>query len=485
MEPSLTELASALDRLVAEGRVVVTETREGLAVNQLVGAEAELVVALLEACAWEEITASDAGGEIPREFLEQTGDGVRVTAKRTDILTGIDAVLTQTGFAALLEREAIGPIIWVHGLRERVDTRALRFAPWGDKEPFSAQPVLASPAKVVRVLGPGGPGSQIDRWLLLEESKDIGDDALRPWRLRGTAKLVSALAQEIEPDGKLLFRGPPPTRFAVDQVDLEASSFKALQAATFWVFENSREVENRHGLLAAEIARASLRDGNVSDLAAILQSAFEGARIAYGFGVTQQSKDTLKALSDLRKAVSDDASKLSDTTRTLGAAIVGAIFGNIGLIVARITLPSNGVYIGPAAALIALVLTIYVAVIIGSGLHFISIQKELREDWRNRLYRFLADDEYDRMVRRPAARAERAFNIIASVGAAMAVILLIAVFFIVYPPTHALGDASRALKDASENVLGEEAISSTEAFSSSDDSEISSNSKEDFIVNSK
>ncbi|TIV70763.1 MAG: hypothetical protein E5V79_06450, partial [Mesorhizobium sp.] len=89
------------------------------------------------------------------------------------------------------------------------------------------------------------------------------------------------------------------------------------QSVATWVYENDRELENRHGLLAAEVARTSFRDGDAQALAGVLGTAFEGARIAYNFGVTQQSKDTLKALGDLRKTVSDDATKLSETTRTL------------------------------------------------------------------------------------------------------------------------------------------------------------------------
>ena len=178
-----------------------------------------------------------------------------------------------------------------------------------------------------------------------------------------------------------------------------------------------------------------MRDGGLADLASALGPALEGARIAYNFGVTQQSKDTLKALGDLRKAVTDDAAKLSETTRSLATAIVGAVFGNIGLIVARLTLPANGVFIGPAAMLLGIVLAIYVVSVIVSGSQYISIQRELRKDWRHRLYRFLSDDEYQRMVERPAVRAERFFWITAIIGVVMTLALLAAVYFIaVVPP---------------------------------------------------
>jgi len=273
-------------------------------------------------------------------------------------------------------------------------------------------------------LGSNGPGDQLGRWLLRSSDQSVEVAAMAPWKERATKRLLAALAQEIEVDGKLLFRGPPPTRFSQSSSKIDQASFATLQSAAGWAYENSRELDNRHGLVAAEVARTSLRDGSLKDLAATLPAALESAKIAYNFGVTQQSKDTLKALSDLRKSVSDDTAKLSETTRSLGGAVIGAVFGNIGLIVARLTLPTNGAFIGPAAMLIGVVLTIYVGAVIASGAHYIAIQRDLRNDWRFRLYRFLGDDEYNVMVTQPAKRAERAFVGTAIAGALMTVLLL-------------------------------------------------------------
>jgi hypothetical protein len=437
MAPSQIALANALNELVDAGRVVVTESRVSLAVNQLTGTEADAIVNLLEADGWHDVAAGDAGGEIPRDLLAGSGEGVRVTAVRMPLPDGVDAVLTKSGFAALLDRPYATSLVWVHGLQTTIDTWSVRYAPWGSAEPFVALDAPANPARIVRVLGPGGPGDQLGRWLLRETNVSAETAAMAPWKERAAKRLLASLAQEIEPDGRLLFRGPPPTRFTPSHGDIDQASFAALQAAAGWAYENTRELDNRHGLVAAEVARTSLRNGSLRDLAATLPAALEGARIAYNFGVTQQSKDTLRALGDLRKSVSDDAAKLSETTRSLGTAVVGAVFGNIGLIVARLTLPANGAFIGPAAILIGVVLAFYVGAIVASGSHYIAIQRDLRGDWRTRLYRFLGDDEYNLMVTRPAERAERAFWTTAIVGIVMTALLLIAVCFIATaPPVH-------------------------------------------------
>jgi hypothetical protein len=436
MELYQKNLAEALDKLVEQGRVVVSETRTGIAVNQLNGAEADHVLALLEAAGWTDAIAADEGGKIPSTMVAATDDGVRVTAARPELPNGIDAVLTSSGFANLLERDPESSIIWVEGLNVVIDTRTVRYAPWGTCGAFVPMEEPANPARVVRVLGQGGPGTHIGRWILRMPDTNVTTAEMAPWRRRAASHLLASLAQEIEPGGGLLFRGPPPTRFApVNSGNVDRAGFAALQAALSWVFESEREFENRHGLVAAEVARTSLRDGTLCDLASTLGPALEGARIAYGFGITQQSKDTLKALTDLRKAVTDDATKLSETTRSLAAAVVGAVFGNIGLIMARLVVPANGVFIGPAAIMLGIALAIYVGAIVASGAHYISIQRELRRDWRNRLYRYLEDDEYNRMVNRPAERAEYGFWITAAIGIGMTLLVLGAVCFIaVHPP---------------------------------------------------
>jgi hypothetical protein len=432
MEPSLSKLAETLDRLSKAGRVVVSETRERIAANQLTGPEAAELMKLLEEAGWGDAAAEDQGGTIPTEMLPKTGgEDVRISAAKPEPLAATHSALTRSGFIALLGRPPIGPTVWVGRLKTAVETTTVRYAPWGDTSAFTPKEAAPDPARVVRLLGPGGPGSDLGRWMLRDPATKTDDPALAPWREEATKRLASALAQEIESDGRLLFRGPPPTRFRLDDADaLTNEAFRSLQRAAEWVYFNDRELENRHALLAAEMARTAVRDGNLPDLAAVAGPALEGARIAYQFGVTEQSKDTLKALSELRKAVSDEAAKLSETTRSLGAAVVGAVFGNIALIVARLTLPANAQFVGAAAVLLGVVLTIYVGATIASGIQYLSIQRDLRRDWKLRLYRFLSDAEYEAMVGRPAARAEFGFKIAPWSGGIMSLVLLIAVYLI-------------------------------------------------------
>ncbi len=442
-----TDLADTLNTLVQEGRVIVSETRDRLAVNQLNGREADDVLTKLVSAGWADPEAWDQGGLIPREMIMSTDAGVRVTATRPALPPDVDAVLTHSGFEALLKREPASTLVWVQGLTSVVDTMDVRYAPPAHVGAFAPSKPLPDAERIVRVLGTGGPGKNLGRWLLRDSDTKVTSPAMAPWRRLAIRRLLATFAQEIEPNGKLLFRGPPPTRFANDPTDLPPQQFASVQRTGTWLLKSTGEFENKHGLLAAEIARTSVRDGEASELADLLEPALEGAKIAYQFGVTRQSADTLKALGDLRKAVSDEAAKLSDTTRSLSTAVLAAVLGNLALIAARVTLPAGATFVGPAAIVLTVVLLLHVGATIASGIHYIRIQRELRLNWRKRLYRFLRRDEYERMVNRPAKQAEKGFWIATGFGVASTLGLLVAVIIIVSTPSALSINTSPAIEN--------------------------------------
>lgn len=188
----------------------------------------------------------------------------------------------------------------------------------------------------------------------------------------------------------------------------QSASFDKLQEALHWVFENERESEMRHILLANEIARsgnAPAPGGSIAFLSTHLTGALESAQIAYQMALADTGRDTLKVLSELRKAISEDTSKLSDQTRQLTTSVAGALATGVGLVAARIAANASA----GAVAAIMVVVAIYVASVIVSGSQFVGLQRQLRRQWQPRLYRFLPADEYERMVTQPAKRAERAF----------------------------------------------------------------------------
>ncbi|AUW59016.1 hypothetical protein C1T17_13845 [Sphingobium sp. SCG-1] len=432
MTRSRSALAEAIEALAADQDVALTETRDGLVLNQLHGADVRRLLDLLVADGWADISVSDEGGRMDPGAISDEDFGITVKAQKPGIPEGVEALLTRAGLASALVRHNLACCVWIHGLNAAFETHSTRFAPWGDTTAFTPRDVAASPRKVVRVLDDGTRfPNDLSRWMLRKPEAEINGWGIEPWRKMSVERLAQAIANEVEPEGQLLFRGPPVTRFAPDTGPMvEASGLENIQEAAQWVYENARETENRHGLLAAEIARTALTGGTANDLAASTGKALESAKIAYNFGVTQQSKDTLKALADLRKAIGDETAKLAENTRGLATAVTASVVANLGIIVARLTAPATSEWVPAAAISIGLVLAVYVGTIIASGVHFLRLQRTLRSEWRDRLYRFLDQGEYDRMVTNPVASAERGFWIACFASGAMAFGLLVSVCLI-------------------------------------------------------
>ena len=178
--------------------------------------------------------------------------------------------------------------------------------------------------------------------------------------------------------------------------------------------------------MANDIARSA--GGNGDDLQVLLDNisdSLEGAKVAYQVSLSDLGRDTLKMLADLRKAVTEETAKVTDATRQLVTSVSGAMAIGLGLIAARVSAAASYELI----VAVMVVVAAYVGVVIYSGYGFIQLQRQLRSDWQPRLYRFLPPIEYDSMVSRPAAQAERTFFKVACGGGIGVLVLMVIVVF--------------------------------------------------------
>lgn len=245
-------------------------------------------------------------------------------------------------------------------------------------------------------------------YLLGERSQaPRGDRAFEEWLARSASRAALTLPNEVHSGLRLEFTGPP--RYAVDWVDPDATPavvdwFEPLQEAVRWVYDLDREVELRHRLYSQEFARLAYGCDSLPE--AILKcalSALEGARIAYAFHLQEISKDALKGLADLRKAVSDDTQRVFEATRQLGLSAAGALFYATGLLAARAATDIAPLLFGG----LLLLGMAYVGMIIVVNERAVGHQRELRNVWRSKLYRYLTDTEFTQLVQEPTTRAEK------------------------------------------------------------------------------
>lgn len=432
-------LAEALDAWVLEGRALITEHTGDIVVGKLCAADALELVRSLETLGWNHSIEDGLPAVVTKDQLDADYGPFRVTAEKPAVAKGRDHILTNAGLKDWLRRPPAHPIVEASRLDVGFETLSVKFATrelLGGFEPevLSSDPrAVVKESAQVRVVP-----ADVSPWILRPNSQvDLTDAATKVWADAAALNLATSLANEVEGSKTVLLKGPPVTRYeAVDDMaaSLGADGFKALQACAHWAFSVPKEMETRHILLTAELSRSAPGSDDLPSLYRNSgQPALEGAKIAFEMGLHKISADTLKALADLRKAVSDEAAKLGDTTRQLAGAVSGAMFGGIALIVARLTMATSNLTVAAAVLLIGVVLATYVCGTIWTGNQFVNIQRDLRDQWRNRLYRFLPEDEYQRMVIGPAQRAESAFCTASWISGILAINLLIAVTVISGP----------------------------------------------------
>jgi hypothetical protein len=433
MQPSLTALAELLDERSAQGRIGIVESAGSFTAFNVSAEDAAEIfdgfAGLGIVCSLEDNSES----ECAREEVQSAFQPYRLVALKPSSSSAAAYIFTNHGLVEWLQQPSAVPVVRLARLSVAFETMSVRFSPWNDSAEFVARRIDADPRKFVREVASNRVVSNnLSAWLLRDADNFPWEESTaKTWASRCVKALAAALANEVEHSTFLVFRGPPVCRFrnGDDAVhNLTKNGFCDIQAAAHWVYDSGREAETRHGLLAAEFARTASNNIEISTfLESSAADALEGAKIAHQLGLSQLSRDSLKALADLRKSVSDEAAKLNDTTRQLAASVATAIFAGVGIVATRVALAPTSEVLAKAMVIIGVVLTIYIASIIVSGMHFVRLQRAIRQQWRSKIYRFLPQHEYDEMVSTPAQRAETGFAIAAWIGGLLGFLLLVAV----------------------------------------------------------
>lgn len=441
MTSSEKQLAEALDTWVDGNRALVTERPGEIVVGGLSHQDALAALAGFDAIGWRYSIEDGSPSIVTKSQVHPEFEPYRITATKPIAPDGHDFVLTNTGLTDWLSRQPAQPVLEVSRLKAGFETLSVRFEPRDDRDQtaFVPESLGCDPRTVVRETGATRvvPGD-LSHWILRTGSEaDLADPAAATWANIAAVRLARSLCNEMEGTETLVLKGTPVSRYtamAGMATRLAADGFRAIQQCAQWVFTSPKEMDSRHILLTAELSRSTLGSDDAAELfrrAGL--AALEGAKIAYELSLQKISADTLKALSDLRKAVSDETAKLGDNTRQLATAVSSALFGGIALIVTRLTLAPTSLPVAAAVLLIGIVLSVYVGTTIWSGHQFVAIQRDLRNQWRNRLYRFLPEDEYTRMVVAPAKRAEDTFSWASRISGILAFVLLASVICVSGP----------------------------------------------------
>ncbi|WP_143522781.1 hypothetical protein [Pseudomonas sp. 2822-15] len=333
-------------------------------------------------------------------------------------------IATEVGYRGFLRRGHSASCWRILGLTSPFSTRARIYCGWNESLPLMASPATKPPRLLVKEsANVRTVPEDVRHWLLAEGSVFESSDPFQViWAAYALNYLTRCFANEIDSTGTTLtFKGPPKLSLTISHMadggeDASLASFDVVQEAAGWVFDSTREAEVKHILLSAEIARSGRADGLAGDyLREYLRGALDCAKIAYQMAVSDITKDTLKSLGELRKAVTEETSKATDATRQAVAAIATALTVGLGLIAARLTVQINPYLI----SLVMVVAFGYTLMSVVSGRKFITIQQRVRQEWQPKLYRFLSGEEYRKMVTEPISEVERLFNRVSRWGLLM------------------------------------------------------------------
>lgn len=427
MEFSPKELGELLDDWAASARAIIVETVQAITASGLSADDARGLAVRLDGMRWA-VSIVD-GAHTPTGIGEldiEMGPFIATIEKPTTSLSFVTCI----GFAASLASGAATGVCQLARTSVSFATGLALFCPWGSGDVFSPSTETKSPLDLVREGSENRvvPGD-IRKWLLRTEVTEEAwsDPAFRTFADAAASALIRSIASEVLGRNRLAFNGPPrlsvemPDGSALD--DLQRRGFQALQASAAWVYQHKSSAEQRHALYAAEFARmVSHRDALWDAVSSSGQDILTGARMAYSLSQADLSREAIKAQADLRKSIAEDMAKAADSTRTLATAIAVAIATGVGLMAARSTSTTEPWVLTAIASIVA----VYLLVVAISGWMYISLQKRLREQWRQRFYRFVPEEDYIAMVTKPAQAATLPYHL---VGAA-AVVISFALLFV-------------------------------------------------------
>lgn len=433
---SLILLAELVDRLRATDGAFIVESADSVTVSNLLVEATRTVLRHVETLGWTHTAQDSEGTSWGIDDLSEHFAPFRVTIDKPQRPDGTLVILTNSGFANFLRVGHTATEWRVARLGVDLHTRGRTFTSWDSTVGCTMGVATKSPRALVREtaaqrLVP----ADIRLWIAADLAYNFSDDASRVWADSCVIASLNAISDEIESNtGTLKFKGPPRLSLTFNQApdgqfaELGLEAFRHLQEVVSWIYENEREAEVRHLLFSGEVARSGGGvDSAIARVKKDCSAAFDGAKIAYQMSISDLGKDTLKALSDLKKSVTEDTSKVADATRQTVAAVATALAVGLALLAARVASAAAPWLVFAVMVVVAL----YVGTIVYSGYAYIMLQRQLRVDWQPRLYRFLSDEDFKRMVTVPSLSAEQTFFRIAKVGVT-AVILLTIIFALLW-----------------------------------------------------
>ena len=294
-----------------------------------------------------------------------------------------------------------------------------------------------SPRKIVKYFSPDFlPSESISPWIL-DSLVPENNPAFDIWRDISCREILKCLTNElfVTEQKMVALSGNPPKKIEFGDNLICEQSFTGIQSAAKWIYCEGEEVELKHTFLTSELARewpqgVSFCDGIVHRL----PTAMDSARLLYKAHIRSSSKETLKALNDLRKNLADDMQKVVQQSKELTSSLWKDVALVIGTMVIKYTLDaSKNPNASKIYSIVFFSIAIYIVVShfmsVAINANFIKIVEENRISWRHKLYGYLDDEDYDALATRPISKAYHSYYCIKNISSVLTILLAL---FLVY-----------------------------------------------------
>ncbi|MFG1404163.1 MULTISPECIES: hypothetical protein [Xanthobacter] len=444
----MIELGVLFQRMAASKDAIFAETNSVCRVDQVPKITAvdfkrisELASALAKAKRGKLAVFGSISGEVDLANGDVSSiEGEAVAVRLTKNIEAEAAYfVTRRGFeAALSDAEFMRGVrkIWIAEDFLPFSTRSCVYSPWGSAiEHKHFEDTFDSPRRLVRdqsyLLAP----TDIRPWYLMIPG-DESSGVLASWKEAAVRNLIFCLPTEIRASDEarqVVLKGARSAFADVDLTKPQSQLFDIVTEAVRWVYDQRRDTETKFHLLNNHLAlywpeKAKWPMG----LAGVLDHALASAREAFAFHLQDDSKEAIKSLGDLRKALQEDVARSQTATRDLlsalwrDSAIAGAAFA-----LRSATTNSSAMNIaslGAAALLFASLLTTVL-----SNWRFDVLAKQVRAQWRQRLYAFMSEKQWVELVIRPVSRARWVYRLSVVPVFAVYIVLIGALLWVVYP----------------------------------------------------
>lgn len=444
----MIELRTLFRRLAASENAVFTETTTVCRVDDIVGMSAADFSRLSQLAS--SVSEANLGtlavfGQISGRVDLTDGDASNIADEAASVRLMKVAepnsayFVTQTGFkTALGDAQFMQSArkIWIAEEFSPFTTSSCVYSPWGSVvDQGVSEGSFDSPHRLVRDQSSQLTPADIRPWYLLVPG-DETSDVFAIWKEHAVRNLVFCLPTEIrvsEEGPQVVLKGARSAFADVELSPRHSNLFDIITETVRWVYDQRRDTETKFYLLNSHLALYWEEHKKwPGGLEGVLDHALASAREAFSFHLQDDSKEAIKSLGDLRKALQDEVARSQTATRDLlsalwrDAAIAGAAFALRSA--AANSSAVNLVSLSAAALLFVSLLTTVI-----SNWRFDVLAKQVRAQWRRRLYAFMAENQWTELVAKPISRARWVYRIAIAPVSAVYLVLIGALLWMAYP----------------------------------------------------